>query len=262
MWNYIKIDLRRALLNIHFLVAILGVIGIMVISSIESRQWHLSVLNTFYLVTYSMPFLLTFIFSTMTYSDAFSEDIQCKYIYAQLIRGDLRKYMLAKVISIFISGLLTMTLGMFLYAILLRGYMPWLNLEESTFESLMESGGLREVLQQHSFLLYYFLFSLQYGIVAGVLSVFSAYMSLYYANKLFILTIPIVVWYFIDYTLGYFGGPYLLLPNKIFNASNNIWGNDILAFLYAVLLGIVLVIFLAIGIHKRLNRIIYKRSKK
>lgn len=198
MKNYLKIDIERAFLNKKFIFGIIGVVSVMIGASIETQQWHISVLNALNLVTFSMPFLLCFIFSTFTYGDSFCEDIECKYIYLQTIRGGLFKYTLSRVITIFISAFLTLAFGMILYTLLLKCYLPWSDLEESTYMMLVESGGFKVVLQQKWFLLYCILFSCQYGISAGILSVLASYISLFYSNRLFVLSIPLMVWYGMD----------------------------------------------------------------
>lgn len=253
--KYLGIDLKRAFYSWRFPVGILGVCGVMIFSSLENSQWHISVLNAFSLITYSMPFLLTFVFAAVGYSGAFCDDIECRYITVQILRGDVRSYTAAKMTTVFINGMCIMTLGMLLYAIILKFRFPWSSEIEGTFEMLLEQGGFRGILEREWFPAYIVLFSMQFGLAAGMLSAAAAYVSLFYSNKLFVLSSPLVIWYFAQHAGEWLGGK-VLNPYVIFCGSNRVFDRDILCVLYAAMVSIGVSLLLIRASRKKLERLV------
>lgn len=240
LWKYILADMNRAFISWKFPFAIAGVFIILEFAAFESRQWHFSVLNTFHLVIYSMPFLLSLIFTTLVYGQCFCEDMEHQYIRMLVMRGNLRLYTIAKLITLMVSAVAVMALAVLLFAGVLRLQYPWINLEigGSDYEILLQDGSFREILRRGNYILYFLLCGIQYGIFAGVMSAVAALFSLLYRDRLFVLAIPLVL----RYCIQYYGSKLFENPkldvNKIFNVSYNVWNHDGFSFLYACLIGI------------------------
>ena len=193
--RYIAIDMKRAFCSWKIIVSILGICLVMGIASLETRIWQLSVLNSYYYVIYSMPFLLTLIFTTFAFGNCFCEDIEHSYIRFQVIRGNLQLYVISKVIVISLSAVFTMMMGMLLFVLVLRMNFPWIDLAEGTFETLAEYGSFRLFLENGNYIVYFIFCGIQYGLLAAVLAVAAALFSLLYHDALFVLSVPLIVRY-------------------------------------------------------------------
>ena len=191
----------------------------------------------------------------MPYSTGIAEDIENNYFHLLIIRGyNVKCYTLAKCITIILSAIVTMIVGTLCFIMLVKIKLPWIAGSDSTYETLSIAGGLRCFLLSENFILYYLLFALQYGILAAILALLSALISLYVNDKLLILTIPLISFYIISfYANAIFKNNIADLYN-IFNASINIWNNDLLSFLYAIGIGSVSSVILIFLINRKLER--------
>lgn len=253
-YRYLILDMKRAFISWKFLGGIAGVFLVLGFAALETKQWHISVLNAFSLIVYSMPFLLTLIFTTFVFGQCFCEDIAHRYIRLLIIRGNIKTYVLSKVITIFFSSMITMTVGIFLFVLVLHVKYPWINLEESTYEALLMDGSFRYFLSNKNFLLYFFSCGVQYGLLAGLMSVFAALFSLIYHDTLFVLSIPLVLWYCIQYYGAALFSSAKLNLNFIYDIQYNVWDNDICSFLYACFVAAVIGMLLGVIIYKLIKR--------
>lgn len=252
--RYLAMDFFRFIFSWRWIVGILGVVGTLLIAALEGIALNTNVLYVFSIVLYGMPSILTLVFCAFPYSACFCEDYEDRYIQLEVIRGDLHSYTYSKVVVIFISSVMTMAIGIMMYAGILRGFLPWITIGDSHYENISLCGGLRRVFISGNYLLYYFLFGIQFGVIAGVLALLASYISLFISNRLLILSIPILGFYFIDYVRGMLFGVNSPSLYMVFNASNNIWDNDIVSYFMAVSIGIIGVILLHVLIYKRLKR--------
>ncbi len=252
--RYIAIDMKRAFCSWKIIVSILGVCLVMGIASLETRIWQLSVLNSYYYVIYSMPFLLTLIFTTFAFGHCFCEDIEHAYIRFQVIRGSLRAYVISKVIVIALSAVFTMMMGMLLFVLVLRMNFPWIDLTEGTFETLSEYGAFRLFLKNGNYIVYYLFCGIQYGLLAAVLAVAAALFSLLYHDVLFVLSVPLIVWYLIQYYSDLLPQYEQLNPNAVYDISCNVWDHDWLSFAYAWGVSVLAIVLLGAAIYQMIKR--------
>lgn len=251
--RYMAIDMKRAFCSWKIIVSVLGVCMVMGIASLETRIWQLSVLNSYYYVIYSMPFLLTLIFTTFAFGHCFCEDIEHSYIRFLVIRGSLRSYVVSKVIVIALSAIFTMMAGMLLFVLLLRMNFPWIDLTEGTFETLVQYGAFRLFLENGNYILYFLFCGIQYGLLAAVLAVAAALFSLLYHDALFVLSVPLIVRYFIQYYSNLLPEYGQLNPNAIYDISYNVWDHDWLSFAYAWGVSVLAIVLLGIAIYKMIK---------
>lgn len=59
------------------------------------------------------------------FAAVFCEDLENKYLRYSIGRGNLKKYVLSKVIVIYVSSIITMILGTLLFIMYLRLQLPW-----------------------------------------------------------------------------------------------------------------------------------------
>ena len=252
--RYIAIDMKRAFCSWKIIVSILGICLVMGIASLETRIWQLSVLNSYYYVIYSMPFLLTLIFTTFAFGNCFCEDIEHSYIRFQVIRGNLQLYVISKVIVISLSAVFTMMMGMLLFVLVLRMNFPWIDLAEGTFETLAEYGSFRLFLENGNYIVYFIFCGIQYGLLAAVLAVAAALFSLLYHDALFVLSVPLIVRYLIQYYSDLLPGYDQLNPNAIYDISYNVWDHDWLSFTYAGGVSVLAIVLLGMAIYQMIKR--------
>ena len=109
-------------------------------------------------------------FSAFPFSGCFCEDFENKYAYLQVERGNPKVYAISKTITIMLVAELTMMFGVMLYVSLLHLRLPWFDAEDAICQSAVTLGGFRGIISNGHYLLYFALFGLQYGIMAGVLA--------------------------------------------------------------------------------------------
>lgn len=253
--DYLKIDLLRAMVSWKFLVGVLGVSLVMYIASLEGIASDTNVTYVVWLIVYGMLFMISLVFSAFPFAGCFCEDFEQKYAYSQIERGSLKNYAIAKVIAIMLVTSITMMLGVVLYVSLLHIKLPWFNQEDAICQSALSLGGFRIILKKEWYFLYFALFGLQYGILAGILALLASYVSLYINNKLLTLSVPFMSFYLISYYCrALFGNWEKINLIYIFNATFNIWDNDIISFGYAVLVGLVFAVILGRLIFTKLKR--------
>ncbi len=253
LFKYLRIDFFRAFCSIDFLLSILGVYICMYIGVLEVGGWNISVLYVYDSVVYGMPYLLTIVFCAVPYSRGFYEDIESNFLRLLICRGgNFKCYTIAKCITIIFSSIITMVLGTFCFIIVAKIQLPWVAQNDSLYDVLIAAGGLQHFLNNQNFILYYFLYALQYNILAAILSLFSALISLFLTNKLLILTIPTLTFYIVSfYANSIFDNNIADLYN-IFNASVNILNDEVLSYMYAVSIGIICSIILVIIIEQKI----------
>lgn len=201
-----------------------------------------------------MPFLLTLIFTTFAFGHCFCEDIEHSYIRFQVIRGNLRLYVISKVIVISLSAVFTMMMGMLLFVLVLRMNFPWIDLAEGTFETLAEYGSFRLFLKNGNYIVYFLFCGIQYGLLAAVLAVTAALFSLLYHDVLFVLSVPLIVRYLIQYYSDLLPGYDQLNPNAIYDISYNVWDHDWLSFAYAGGVSVLAIVLLGMAIFQMIKR--------
>lgn len=256
--NYFKVDLFRAFSSWRFLVGVFGVVLAMYIASLEGIASDTNVIYVVWIVVYGMLFMISLIFAAFPVSGFFCEDFEQKYINMLISRGNLKSYAISKILIITITAAITMMLGMVIYVSLLHMKIPWFDAEDSICQSALSLGGFRSILAQKRYIVYFALFGFQYGILASVLALLAAYVSLYINNRLLTLSIPFMSFYLITYySRALFGDAEKINLIYVFNATYNIWDNDMYSFLYALLFGAVLTVVLGKLIMHRLKRKLY-----
>lgn len=249
--SYIKMDLYRSIFTWRFFAGILGVFLVMIIATFEDINLDSSVVYIFYLVTYGMIFLMTYIFCTFVYGGCFCEDYENKYISIQVIRGSLKQYVLSKVLIIFFTSILVMTFGILIYILFIRYALntPWIKVNDNMYEDLMHTGGFRNILKRQQFILYYILYGIQAGALAGILSLISSYVSLYIPNKLLLVTVPSMSFYFLNQFISRMGFPFY----SIFDAKNTMCNNYVLSLFCTLGITLVCLMCMYYAIYKKIK---------
>lgn len=254
--GFIRIDMERAF-STKFLFGCFGVFSVMIWSSLGSTGKILdnTVIFLLWWCAYSIRFILVMFFCSTPYAGCFCEDIENGYVRQLLVRGNLRTYCISKVLCILVSAIMTMVVGIAMFVLGIKFFIPWMELDNSVYQTAIRSGSFHTVIQKGHYFLYSLLYSFQIGLLAAILALVSACVSLFISNKLLVWSIPMLSYYLItQYSWALFSGIKTADLDSIFSGRYNIFNNDIVSFLYAFGVTIVISMFLSYIIIRRLKR--------
>lgn len=186
-------NLRRLLKSYEIYLSILGAAAALVFSIEEFGLINGNVLDTYIHSTELSGVMVAYVFCAFPFATAFCEDLENKYIRYEVIRGNLKKYVCSKISLIYLSSVTVMCLGTLVFLLGCRTMGPWTNESSASMEILL-LGNYSSFLQSGKYLMYCMLSALQLGLLAGFLSVLSAYFSLYISNRVTVLALPIVIY--------------------------------------------------------------------
>ena len=250
---YFKTDLKRSVCSMKLVISIALTMGVLLLSTLEGIALDTNVLYVFSIVMYGMPAMMILVCGAIAFADSFCEDIEHKYVMQQVIRGDIEGYVSARIFSIFSVTMLSVTLGIFLFANIMHYKLAWVDVSGLQYDHIIHAGGLRFFLIHKWYSLYYFCYGIQYSVLAGILSLWAAYLSMFISNRMLVLSAPMVQYYFVDYILTTASSGRLNLA-AVFSASNNIFRNDSLSLLLVVVIAAINVILLRKLLIRRLRR--------
>lgn len=246
-------DLCRAVESKRILIAVIMVIVILFSASFEGISFDEDILYMFSIVMYGMPAMIILIAGTFAHGDSICNDIEHKYISNMVLKSGLNEYVVTKILSIFITALISIVLGILCYVVILHIFMTWTQPNGNQYEFLMQSGSFRYFLGKKMFLSYFFLYGIQYGLLAGNLAVFSSYLSLYVNNKMLVMATPFLGYYFIDFILADLFQEQITLAT-VFSASNNLLKNDLKSFLLAVIISVLFLVTVGMLTRRKIKK--------
>lgn len=256
MIKVIRTDLIRLFTTKRIFVAIIGIVFCFYFSVFKLIGVNISVIYVFTQSTLYIPFVLTYSLCSFVYAGVFCEDLENDFIKLCLLRENFNNYILSKTIIVYLSSILIMNLGSFLFVLSLRFQLPWIANQDPVFE-LIQQSGLRTILQSNDYLIYIVIFSSKLGLLGGNLSLISSYVSLDWNNKLFTYSIPFMIYCFIIYFCRDFFSRFSMFSIiKIFNSSYNLFNNNLLSFFWAILVSFFIAFTLQIAIKIRLRGMI------
>lgn len=243
-------DASRAFDLHRFTIGVLGV-NFSLFYSLHRMSNISSVYTAYMKALYYIPFALSLLFCAFPFSESFIEDIEHKYIQLLVMRGSLKKYTLSKVVLIYLSAVMIMTLGTVLFSILAHLQAPWELKNEHLYADF-----LTKILWKNGFhLLFFASHSFFIGLLAGNLSILAAYVSLFWQEKLLTMTIPFLAYYLaIYYEYGMFGNIVWLNIRQIFNISYDVWNNPVYSALWPIIVSIFIALLIGTGIYRKLRR--------
>lgn len=192
--HYLRADLLRLLKGYPFYIAILGV-ALSFLFSLEDRALQEgmvrgNVLDTYMMAVDGSGVMIAYAFCAFAYGRVFCEDLEKHYARYSIQRGSRLSYVLSKTFLIYVSSMVVMVLGGLLFVGLLRSILPWLvedgfgGYEEGMYGFLVAGG---------HYVSYIFLWLLQKGVLAGVLSLIASLVSTFISNKMLVLITPILI---------------------------------------------------------------------
>ena len=252
--GYLKADILRSISCKRFFISVCGIAVLMWIASIETIQWRNNVILSSYFVMMSTPFLVAYMIAAIPFSGCLCEDLEYRYCYLQLARGNLKKYTFYKSIVVFLSACITMAAGVILFIFILHLFVPWFSKEDDIYRTLLTEGCFRSLLKNNNFFLYYLCVGFQKGLFAGLLALISTLASMVYTNKLFTLTVPGVAWYFFNTIELKLNLPEWFVLNHIFSVDHNFMKNEVYSIFYMLVITLLIFFLLEKLIEISLNR--------
>lgn len=191
-YRYLLTDLRRCARSGFWCAAILGVAFFLFFSLENMGILNDNVVSAYLFSTGMSGATISFVFCALPYATVFSEDQEHKYMLYSAVRGDLKTYVCAKAVVIHLSSVLVMLGGSLLFLLLCRTQAPWMDWEKDTYGTAL-AGGYGHLLTEGRPFLYCMISALHMGLLAGVLSLFSALCSIYLSNKVLVLLLPFLL---------------------------------------------------------------------
>lgn len=132
-------------------------------------------------------FTLVYVVSAFPYATGFCEDLESGYVRYQIIRKGFRTYTFEKAAVVFLSSMLAATIGFFLFFCIKRMSCPWVS------EGYEPQVGWMQLMEQGRYMMWFFLYSLQWGIWFGTLAVCAALGSVYIPNRFLTWALPMLI---------------------------------------------------------------------
>lgn len=85
---------------------------------------NFNVMDTYIYAVEMSGKMIAYAFCASAFAAVFCEDLENKYLRYSIGRGNLKKYVLSKVIVIYVSSIITMILGTLLFIMYLRLQLP------------------------------------------------------------------------------------------------------------------------------------------
>lgn len=245
---YIKSDLKRAFQIKRVCVGCLGVTFAMFFSIYRMTNVT-SVYGAYVDAIYFIPFMLAMTFCAIPFGGSVNEDVECKFLNILLLRGSTIKYVISKVIIIYISAIVTMMLGVFIFVIIIHCKVPW-------EEAIVAEDAMLNILGESTHgLVYFILHSFFMGLLAANLSIVSAVFSLLWPDKLLQISMPFLLYYLLIYYSGeLFPGLPQLNIQFMFNPSYDTWNNKKMSFIFPIIFSGCVAIGMGICMYKQLRR--------
>ena len=212
-----------------------GIIGVTVslFIALENIGVGSSVLDTFTRTRSTSGHMLVYIFCAVPYACSIYNDLEHKYINYLIYRGNLKHYLTSKVTFIFLSSVFTIIMGTLIFCLLLRCFLPWGTAADSS-GGCYSGGCYVYFIAQEMHLLYCLLYSLNIGLLSGLLSVCAACISLIIPSKFVVLSTPILI-----LQILYDIADTSIFTVLTFEAYNKFFSTDLICFLFNLALSAV-----------------------
>lgn len=139
-------------------------------------------------------YVINFMIAAILMGTSYCEEKEKGYYYFWIKRCDEKTYMISKILNCFFSSFTLLALGMFTWILSLRLFLPWNDPASGQFEVVLEQG-MGELLQTGHFLLYYALYCVGIGMMAGILSVGTFTISLFLENQMMTILLAALLFY-------------------------------------------------------------------
>ena len=242
------VDMKRAFTHPRLYVSIIGV-TISIYFALQDSLVHSIRRNNDlrYLMAINLAgFVVSFVFCSIPYSTVLCEDLQDRYIRPMVIRCTIRKYVLSKVITAYISAVAVMVIGTQIFLCI-----DAITAKEQFLDPGHFQAGCYGLLVQTGHISFYsFITSLQQGMLAGTLVVAAMYVSLFTINKAAILSSPLIMYQLLSALRG--GGLSILSFSPTTKGFEQDWQNAVAVCALSFIPVIILTFFIEREVEKRI----------
>ncbi len=249
--RYLFIEYRRAFFSYKFIIGVIGVTITHFLSIFKIAGINSSVYNTYITARYFIPFIVSMTFCTMCYAQSLCEDQEHFFLRQLNMRKSLRIYTISKIIVISMTAILAMVLGTMIFVLIVHVKVPWVLQGE-----ILNTDILANFFQRTQFFpLYFVTDSLYTGMLAAMISVLAAYISLFWKNKLFVLSIPFMSFFLWNYFIKNLWNEISFLDfGLIFNPSLNLNNNEGVDLVKPIVIYFVVMGVLGLCVYRKLRR--------
>ena len=200
MLNIINADAKRWICSRRFFINIVAIFFVNYLVLSQNVMKELLATNIVYDVDICMEdpfFTMNFILSSMVFGTAYYEEKKNGFLKFCKIRCSNKEYIISKITNCFMSAFMVLFIGLFLWILSLRLFLPWADLEGNVSDSfqVVSSLGMGQILNAHHFILYYILYSVGIGMIGGILAVITLLCSLFINNAMVVEVIPAILYY-------------------------------------------------------------------
>lgn len=200
MLNIINADAKRWICSRRFFINIVAIFFVNYLVLSQNVMKELLATNIVYDVDICMEdpfFTMNFILSSMVFGTAYHEEKKNGFLKFCKIRCSNKEYIISKITNCFMSAFMVLFIGLFLWILSLRLFLPWADLEGNVSDSfqVVSSLGMGQILKAHHFILYYILYSVGIGMIGGILAVITLLCSLFINNAMVVEVIPAILYY-------------------------------------------------------------------
>lgn len=252
--RYFKIECLRIVKSISSYLAIIAIAATFRIIAWLSNPGG-SVLDQLYISSYLSIFMIVFAVAGIGNGNALRLHTEHRYHIALVQRGKLRPYIDAVIWANFLFTMIYMVLGGLLFALSYGGTLPLQDASDALSVTFLNNS-IWNYFASSGYLLFTYIMQLAwFGLLAGILSTCSLYLSYRVRNQMFSIVLPSACFYGIVTYLNQFETElYMFQPYSLFISSSNIWKNAWITVLWDLCLcGVIVVLF---------ERLIYLRMKR
>ena len=190
--NYLKADLWQLVKGPSWIIGMIGV-AVSLFFSLETQGFfNHNIVSTYVYATRMTGSLIAYTFCAFPYAVRISEELENKYARYSVIRGNLKAYVISKAVMIWLSSAVVMIGGTLLFLLLCHSRLPWMDWEMGSDYAALLGGCYGEFLRSGKPLCYCLLYAMDMGLLAGPLSLFAAFCSIYISNRVLVLVMPVI----------------------------------------------------------------------
>lgn len=117
--KYIKVDLYRCFLSKRFVTAVVIILVVLLLGVQEAEKGYFDAdVYSYFLFTMQMtPHFLIFSGAAFAYAGSFCEDREHCYIRNEVMRGNKKSFVVARVVTVFLSAQIVVMLGSAAFAV-------------------------------------------------------------------------------------------------------------------------------------------------
>lgn len=251
--NYIRADLYRAFTSWQVLAAVVGITGCFMLGSVGMYGGS-DICQKYYLTFFQSVGTMIYIFGAVACSGYLIEDGEQHFWYHVIGRGGFRRYTISKVFTCMLISILTMVAGVLLFVAIMSTKYPLLN-DNGPAKLMLMYSIFSCFVNQKWILLYFVGAATVEGMLSGLLALASMYLSLFVKNRLFVISAPVIFYYFLENTLRdlVVDSDYIELYT-IFDSTCSLFDYRWMHLLYILAITLVGSALLGYGIHQKIRR--------